>query len=46
MGMKLICVFLHFQHFYGEKIVVRILDRVDHTMALEKLGFDASMCAL
>ncbi len=29
---------------HGEKIVIRILDRSVHTMALEKLGMDAQMC--
>jgi type II secretory ATPase GspE/PulE/Tfp pilus assembly ATPase PilB-like protein len=30
-----------FPTLYGEKIVVRILDRADHTMTLDRLGFDA-----
>ena len=34
-----------FPALHGEKIVVRILDRADHTMALDNLGFDPAMCA-
>lgn len=34
-----------FPTLYGEKIVVRILDRADHTMSLDKLGFDPVMNA-
>ena len=34
-----------FPALHGEKIVVRILDRADHTMALDKLGFDHHMAA-
>ena len=33
-----------FPTLYGEKIVVRILDRADHTMSLDKLGFEPAMC--
>lgn len=34
-----------FPTLYGEKIVVRILDRTDHMIELNKLGFSASMLA-
>lgn len=33
-----------FPTLYGEKIVVRILDRADHTISLDRLGFDTPMC--
>lgn len=32
-----------FPSIYGEKIVIRILDKSDHTIELEKLGFQQSM---
>ena len=32
-----------FPSIYGEKIVIRILDRTDHTIELEKLGFQPSI---
>jgi type II secretory ATPase GspE/PulE/Tfp pilus assembly ATPase PilB-like protein len=34
-----------FPALHGEKIVVRILDRADHTIALDNLGFSAQMAA-
>jgi len=34
-----------FPSVYGEKIVIRILDRTQETRDLEKLGFEDSMCA-
>ena len=39
----LICGFLHSLRLYGEKIVIRILDRAEHTIELEKLGFQPSI---
>lgn len=34
-----------FPSVYGEKIVIRILDKADHTIELEKLGFQQSVLA-
>lgn len=34
-----------FPSIYGEKIVIRILDKADHTIELERLGFQQSILA-